>query len=535
MLEVSSFQKERQSLKTVLSSEIFSRSPHLTKLLTYLCEMHFEGRSAELKEYSIAIDALGRPADTDDTGSAAARVQMHRLRAKLNEYYEREGRLDPMRIVLKPGVYTPQFLEVDPPAGGLTPAEAPVPPSSRVRKAWRRAIDLRWPVGVLGLAVVLALTLMARMWLRRDTLLDPVQPAASPLSSGSVSSASPSPSAGYGHNSALRAASQSPIRILSGSDKPSVVDALGNIWLGDRYFSGGEAQVTPPALLGLTSDPVLFETYRKGRFTYKIPLAPGFYELHLYFADFLGPRRDLQPKKILRDFVLDINDNEAWYHQSHPLTYGTRPPLETEKIFKDVSPAKDGYLKIRFIPLLNEAFLNGFMIVPTPDRKASPIRIVAQEKTVTDRRGQVWLPDRFFTSGSLVVHGASVTGTSDPELFAGERYGMFQYIVPAADSSYIVNLYFVESWLGPGAPGGGGVGSRVFQVDFNNHRLLRHFDIFAESGGTGRSLVKSFHGIKPDADGNIVLSFIPIEGVAGINAIEITDEGKEAMQTVSSQ
>ncbi|MGO8792865.1 MAG: malectin domain-containing carbohydrate-binding protein [Terriglobia bacterium] len=524
MLEVSTFQKERQSLKAVLSSEIFSRSPHLTKLLTYLCEKYFEGRSAELKEYSIAIDALGRPADSDDTGSAAARVQMHRLRAKLNEYYEREGRLDPMRIILKPGVYTPQFLEVDPPTEGIAPPEAPVPPSSQVRRAWRRAVDLRWPLGVLGLAVVLTITLMARMWLRRDALPDPAQPALSPLSSGSVSLASPTPSASSSHNGALRTASQGPVRILPGSDKPSVVDALGNIWLGDRYFSGGEAQVTPPALLGLTSDPVLFETYRKGRFIYKIPLTPGSYELHLYFADFLGPRRDLQPK-VLRDFVLDINDGVAWRHQSHPLTYGTRPPLETEKIFKDVSPAKDGYLKIRFIPLLNDAFLNGLMIVPTPDHRASPIRIVAQEKTVTDRRGQVWLPDRFFTSGNLVVHGAPVTGTADPELFAGERYGMFQYIVPVADSSYTVNLYFVESWLGPGAPGGGGRGSRVFQVGFNDQRLLRHFDIFAESGGTGRSLVKSFHGIKPDADGNIMLSFIPIEGVAGVNAIEITDEG----------
>jgi hypothetical protein len=103
MPEVSAFANERRSLKAVTSSDCVSRAPHLTKLLTYLCEKYFEGRSAEIEEYSIATDALGRPADVDDTGSAAARVQMHRLRNKLREYCEHEGIRDPVRILPKPG------------------------------------------------------------------------------------------------------------------------------------------------------------------------------------------------------------------------------------------------------------------------------------------------------------------------------------------------------------------------------------------------------------------------------------------------
>lgn len=183
------------------------------------------------------------------------------------------------------------------------------------------------------------------------------------------------------------------------------------------------------------------------------------------------------------------------------------------------------------MPLMNSAFINAILIFPTPDRKASPIRIVTQEKPVTDKQGQIWLPDRYFTDGNLVVHGTTATGTSDPELLAGERNGNFQYIFPVAESTYAVNLYFVETWFGKGQPGGGGIGSRVFQVDCGGTRLLSHFDILAEAGGPGRVLVKTFHGITPDEDGHIVLSFTPIENHASVNAIEITDEGRDLPKT----
>jgi hypothetical protein len=507
-----SFEKERKALKAVLASETFSRAPHLTKLLTYLCDKYFEGRSAELKEYSIAVDALGRAPDHDDTGSAAARVQMHRLRAKLHEYYEHEGLRDPLRIVLKPGVYTPQFVAFDPSQAGANSDE--IPSASLAQSVWKQAHRLRWPLGLLGLALVVAAFLIVSRSSRREPLPLPVQPgvASAPAPSGSARVVTP------------RLAPESIIRILPGSEKPSTVDALGNIWLGDRYFSGGDVQVTPPALLGLTSDPPLFETYRRGDFTYKIPLSKGLYEAHLFFADFLGPRMDLLPKKALIDFRVYINDGTYWEHQSHPLSYGTRPPLQTEKVFGGVSPAKDGFLSLRFMPLENFAFINAIQIIPTPNGKAWPIRIVTQEQPVTDRNGQVWLPDRYFTDGKLAVHGTQVVGASDPKLFAGERHGNFQYIVPVAEGSYTVKLYFVETWFGQGGPGGGGVGSRVFHVDCNADRLLNHFDILAETQVAGRPLVKTFHGIKPDEDGHIVLSFVPIENQACLNAFEIDSE-----------
>ena len=517
MAEVSSFEKERRALKAVLLSESFSRSPHLAKLLTYLCDKYFEGRSAELKEYSIAVDALGRAPDRDDTGSAAARVQMHRLRTKLREYYEHEGASDTLRVVLKPGVYTPQFVAVDPSAGVPTASPSPSLPPNRLGSLWKQVQRLRWPLGALVVLLAVTGILSFTKPGRHDSLPVAAQPNLVSTSSlpGPVSLVKPRVSADNG------------IRFLPGSNKPSTVDALGNIWLGDRYFSGGDAQVTPPALLGLTSDPVLFETYRRGDFTYKVPLARGFYEVRLYFADFLGPRLALLPDKTVSDFMVIINETTPWRHESHPFTYGTQPPLQTEQVFAGLSPAKDGYLSLRFIPTENFAFINAVMILPTPDNKPWPIRILAQERPVTDQFGQVWMPDRYYTAGKLAVHATQITGTSDPRLFAGERHGNFRYIVPVADGTYTVKLYFVESWFGTGAPGGGGVGSRVFRVDGDSDNLLRHFDILAETGVAGRPVVKTFHGITPDSDGHIVLSFIPVENEACVNAIEITSEGAE--------
>jgi hypothetical protein len=439
---------------------------------------------------------------------------MHRLRAKLHEYYEHEGIRDPVRIVLKPGVYTPQFVTVDASSVGSESPETPSPALPHLRDAWKQVQHLRWPLGGLGVALAVAAIWVLPGLLRRNSLPVAAQPrlVSAPSSPGTVRLVAP------------RFSPESGIRILPGSDKPSTVDALGNMWLGDRYFDGGEALLTPPALLGLTSDPALFRTFRQGRFTYRIPLAPGLYELHLFFADFLGPRVDLQPKNVLNDFMVIINGTTNWPHQTHPFTYGTRPPLETEKVIKGVSPAKDGFLSLNFVPLQNFAIVNAISVLPTPDGKARPIRIVTQEKPVIDQHGQIWIPDRYFTEGNLAVHGTQVSGTSDPELFAGERHGNFQYIVPVAEGSYTVKLYFVETWFGKGAPASGGIGTRVFQVNCNGERLLNHFDILAETGVPGRLLVKTFHDIRPDEDAHIVLSFIPIENDACVNAIEIENE-----------
>lgn len=50
-----------QALRRVLESQAFARSEQLKNFLRYVCELEIAGRGGEIKEYSIGVEALGRP------------------------------------------------------------------------------------------------------------------------------------------------------------------------------------------------------------------------------------------------------------------------------------------------------------------------------------------------------------------------------------------------------------------------------------------------------------------------------------------
>jgi len=122
------------------------------------------------------------------------------------------------------------------------------------------------------------------------------------------------------------------------------------------------------------------------------------------------------------------------------------------------------------------------------------------------------------------VRSEPVRNTPDPDLFRAERFGNFTYAIPVAEGRYNVTLQFAESWFGPGQPGGGGPGSRAFDVYCNGVALLRNFDVFRAAGGDHRAVERTFNGIAPNAQGKIVLSFVPVTNYACVNAIEVADE-----------
>jgi len=98
---------ERRELEAVLASPAFARSARLEKLLSYLCEKYFAGDAEAIKEYNIGVEALGRRASFDPSSDAIARVEVHRLRRKLREYYEDEGAAHPIQITIPVGSYVP--------------------------------------------------------------------------------------------------------------------------------------------------------------------------------------------------------------------------------------------------------------------------------------------------------------------------------------------------------------------------------------------------------------------------------------------
>ena len=50
----------RSELEAVLASTLFTRAPDLSKILKYVCERRFTNQTDAIKEYNIALEALGR-------------------------------------------------------------------------------------------------------------------------------------------------------------------------------------------------------------------------------------------------------------------------------------------------------------------------------------------------------------------------------------------------------------------------------------------------------------------------------------------
>ena len=64
-------------------------------LLRFLADKTFCGEAEHLKEYSVGLDALGKPATYDPRQDSGVRLQASRLRQKLDDYYRTEGSNDP--------------------------------------------------------------------------------------------------------------------------------------------------------------------------------------------------------------------------------------------------------------------------------------------------------------------------------------------------------------------------------------------------------------------------------------------------------
>lgn len=101
-------------VRRVLGSTTFRNATTLQQLLSFLAFRSIAGTAQNLKEYTIGVEALGRKSDFDPKIDPIVRVQSHRLRVKLKEYYEVEGKRDPILIQIPKGHYLPTFEVVSP-------------------------------------------------------------------------------------------------------------------------------------------------------------------------------------------------------------------------------------------------------------------------------------------------------------------------------------------------------------------------------------------------------------------------------------
>lgn len=136
-------------LQRILKSKVFAHSASLRDTLAYIVRNSLSSSPEHLKEYSIATEVLGRTGDFNPKEDNIVRVQMHRLREKLEEFYSVDGKDEPIRIVIPRGQYTPEYVRTA--AEGQTAAAAPVQPPA-ASEARRMRLDWRvWVIiGLIG-------------------------------------------------------------------------------------------------------------------------------------------------------------------------------------------------------------------------------------------------------------------------------------------------------------------------------------------------------------------------------------------------
>ncbi len=99
----------KEQVRRVILSTTFRNATTLQLLLQFLTDKTLAGETSTLKEYTIGVEALGRKEDFDPKLDPIVRVQIHRVRVRLKEYYDEEGSRDPVLIQFPKGHYTPTF------------------------------------------------------------------------------------------------------------------------------------------------------------------------------------------------------------------------------------------------------------------------------------------------------------------------------------------------------------------------------------------------------------------------------------------
>jgi TolB-like protein len=98
-------------LQKLIADPLFSLSDILKRFLVFIVEETLEGRSDQLKEYTIGVKVLHKPVNFNPQMDAIVRIHACRLRRALNRYYEGAGNRDSLRISVPKGNYIPFFYD----------------------------------------------------------------------------------------------------------------------------------------------------------------------------------------------------------------------------------------------------------------------------------------------------------------------------------------------------------------------------------------------------------------------------------------
>ncbi len=305
-------------------------------------------------------------------------MEAHRLRKRLREYYEAEGADHRVRIDIPPGQYAPHFVRQLPPKPSLSEEALVAPPVLDLDNELEEVpttqdvAPLHHPVSIgapqplllapppaksavrIWIALALSASALCGVLLWKMGASKPNRVVAAP-----VVGTAPGP--------------PNEVRILAGLESGTYVDRFGKTWQSDRYFQGGAVFESTGHPIAAARDPRLFRSRREGAFTYDIPLPAGVYELRLYFAETLyGENNVAGGGETSR--IFNVNANGAPILSGFDVIGEVGASTADVRAFKDISPAPDGKLHLKFDPQTNPAIVSAIEITPGTPGRLRPIR-----------------------------------------------------------------------------------------------------------------------------------------------------------------
>ncbi len=515
-------------VRRVGSSSTFEKSPRLRAFFLHVCRCALEDKPEEATEQQIGIFVYGRPPGYNPNDDNIVRSQARVLRMKLEHHFANEGKDESIIITIPKGQYLPIFQ-----SRFEEPMEHPVLAGPVERTTGRSP----WILATVGILVGLLAIWLGYVLMRPKSHPDS---AAAPIFSTSGVGQDQATMLPINHSGALPA-SANDLCISAGHTGAAFVDSFGRKWQADRYFQGGVVEPGPRHFFPPVPDEGPFRTIREAMsadsmvpqseraFQYNIPLSPGAYELKLYFADPLRePDADQKDDgQNSRHFQVNLN--------RHPLLTDFDPIADAGgaavdvRVFKDVYPDTDGKLHLEFDSDWGRAFVSGIEITPGIPGRLKPVRIAAgRESDFVDADGNRWSGDKDYIDGRTWAYENPPSGPRLAPLYLNERHGNFSYSIPVPPGSYTIRLHFLEAFFTPQIPAAycHGAGCRVFDVTCNGVMLLPDFDINKVSDGAFKPVIREFHGLHPNGQGKLLISFSPKVNYAEVRAIEVIDEAK---------
>lgn len=160
------YQPLEAQVERILRSEELRTSDVLRQILRFLLEKTVSGEADQLKEYTVAIEGLGRAATYDPQHNSAVRIQVSRLRQKLAEYYRGSGKDDAVIVEIPKGRFklVCETRSLAPTVQGLDPRTASMPPEIQPLAAHQFGVSTNLAVRIGSILAAILLAFFVGRW-----------------------------------------------------------------------------------------------------------------------------------------------------------------------------------------------------------------------------------------------------------------------------------------------------------------------------------------------------------------------------------